>query len=267
MPRQHPQLRVGQQVERLLGGLRAGGGGPRRPTAAARACRAAGRGRAARGARRAASARAKRAHERARFALPPTSANAWRTRSRAAGSRARAERARRARAGSAARAPWHQRAVEARHAADARAARQRRHVAASLGGRCRRLGISTSRAGRSGAELERAQQDLARRAPWPPTSGRGPRDLDAEAGDDLGQPVERVGVARAVLGVAVQRQVGEHDAVAVREALDERLNSRWLSSAECQGQPPGRCPSRGRRRARRRGGGRGAASWRDRDLA
>ena len=39
----------------------------------------------------------------------------------------------------------------------------------------------------------------------------------------LGEPVQRVGVARAVLGVAVQRQVGEDSAVAVGEVLDDRL--------------------------------------------
>ena len=50
-----------------------------------------------------------------------------------------------------------------------------------------------------------------------------PAHLAAEAGDHLGHPVGRVGVARAVLGVAVQRQVGQHEPEAVRELLDERL--------------------------------------------
>ena len=39
--------------------------------------------------------------------------------------------------------------------------------------------------------------------------------LGGEPAEHLGEPVERVGVARPVLGVSVQRQVGEHDAKAV----------------------------------------------------
>ena len=50
-----------------------------------------------------------------------------------------------------------------------------------------------------------------------------PEHVGGEAGHHLGEPVERVGVARAILGVAVQRQVGEHDAEAVGELLDGRL--------------------------------------------
>ncbi|MBA3328913.1 MAG: hypothetical protein H0T43_11490, partial [Solirubrobacterales bacterium] len=49
-----------------------------------------------------------------------------------------------------------------------------------------------------------------------------PADLAAERRHDLGQPVQRVGVARAVLGVAMQRQVGQHEAEAVAQVLDER---------------------------------------------
>ncbi len=48
-------------------------------------------------------------------------------------------------------------------------------------------------------------------------------DLRGEAGHHLGEPVERVGVAGTLLGVAVQGQVREHDAEAPGELLDGRL--------------------------------------------
>ena len=48
-------------------------------------------------------------------------------------------------------------------------------------------------------------------------------DLHAEAGDHIGQPLRRVGVARAVLGIAVQRQIGQHDPEAVGQRSDDRL--------------------------------------------
>ena len=47
--------------------------------------------------------------------------------------------------------------------------------------------------------------------------------LARETGEHIGEPVLRVGVVRALLGVAVQRQVGQHDAEAVGELLDNRL--------------------------------------------
>ena len=47
--------------------------------------------------------------------------------------------------------------------------------------------------------------------------------LHAEGGEHLREPVQGVGVARAVLGVAVQREVGQDDAEAVGEVLDDRL--------------------------------------------
>ncbi len=50
-----------------------------------------------------------------------------------------------------------------------------------------------------------------------------PEHLGGEAAEHLGEPVERVGMARAVLGVAVQRQVGQHHAEAVGELLDGGL--------------------------------------------
>ena len=76
---------VGQQVERLLGRRRAGGSGPRRPTAAAPAGAPARSRRAARGWRRR-GGRGRTAPTTARGSrCPPTSANAWRIRSRAAG--------------------------------------------------------------------------------------------------------------------------------------------------------------------------------------
>src|SRR6185295_20288673 len=49
------------------------------------------------------------------------------------------------------------------------------------------------------------------------------RGLEAERGHHLGKPRERVGVARAVLGVAVEREVGEDEPEAVAEVLDDRL--------------------------------------------
>jgi hypothetical protein len=51
----------------------------------------------------------------------------------------------------------------------------------------------------------------------------GPEHVGGEAGHHIGEPVERVGVARAVLGVPVERQVGEHHAKAVGELLDGRF--------------------------------------------
>ncbi len=82
---EHPQLAAGEAAPAPLRRGPAGAGGPGRPTAAAPACQAAGRDRAAHAARPRGQARAHFAHERARLELPGTSANAWRTRSAAAG--------------------------------------------------------------------------------------------------------------------------------------------------------------------------------------
>ncbi len=58
---------------------------------------------------------------------------------------------------------------------------------------------------------------------WPAISGRGPSTSAAKPHEHLGEPVERVGVARPVLGVAVQRQVGEHHAEALGQPPRDRL--------------------------------------------
>ena len=194
---------------------------------------AAGRRRAARAARPRGQRRASFAHERARFALPPTSASAWRTRSRAAGLERALSRTPRVGPQRDARAV-RQRAVEAGHRADARDAPparptcgpRRRGGAAASACRMSRAGACAAarRARRTSSRAELVAADERPRA----------ADVRAEAGDDLGQPVRRVRVARAVLGVAVQRQVGQHDAVAVLEALDER---RQLAVAEQRGVP------------------------------
>ena len=114
------------------------------------------------------------------------------------------------------------RAVEARHGGAARAGAHRAPRSVRCGGRCSEQGISTSRAGRQ----------LARRARRAAAAGRrrrgrrraaAARTCRAEAGHHLGEPVGRVRVARAVLGVAVQRQVGQHEPEAVAELLDQRL--------------------------------------------
>jgi len=50
-----------------------------------------------------------------------------------------------------------------------------------------------------------------------------PEHVVGEAAHHLGEPVDRVGVAGAVLGVAVQREVGYHEPVALGEALGDGL--------------------------------------------
>ena len=102
------------------------------------------------------------------------------------------------------------------------ASRQAARSAGASGGACRRLAISTSRDGRTRPLSDRVQQDLRAGVVAGEQRSR-PEHLGGEAAEHLGEPVERVGVARAVLGVAVQRQVGEHDAEAVGELLDRRL--------------------------------------------
>ena len=94
-------------------------------------------------------------------------------------------------------------------------------------------------AGAARARVHRVRQQHELRGRHPLLGDRPQRELraDAVAGDQrarparvgeearehVGQPLRRVRVARTVLGVAVQRQVRQHDAVAVRERLDHRL--------------------------------------------
>jgi len=47
--------------------------------------------------------------------------------------------------------------------------------------------------------------------------------LGGEPAEHLGEPVERVGMARAILGVPVQREVGKHNPEAVGELVDGGL--------------------------------------------
>ena len=66
------------------------------------------------------------------------------------------------------------------------------------------------------------QEDL-RAGPMAPDERAGAEHLGAEAGDHLREPLGRVRVPRPGLGVAVERQVGQHQAEAVAEVLDDRL--------------------------------------------
>ncbi len=84
------------------------------------------------------------------------------------------------------------------------------------------MGISTSRAGRTRSLSTACSSDLGAGVVAGEQRAR-PEHLGGEPAEHLGEPVERVGMARAVLGVAVQRQVGEHDAEAVGEPLDGGL--------------------------------------------
>ena len=106
----------------------------------------------------------------------------------------------------------------------------------------------------------------ARRRRGRPPSGCGPQVSCRNADEQLGQPLRRVRVVRAVLAVAVQRQVGQHDAVAVRELVDDRLE---LAVGEPlrvqQRQRRARFRPRGTRSARRRGGGTSRSFTRRRD--
>jgi hypothetical protein len=64
------------------------------------------------------------------------------------------------------------------------------------------------------ATSDRVQQDL-RAGVVAADQGTGAEHIRGEPGHHIGEPVERVGMARAILGVSVQRQVGEHNAEAV----------------------------------------------------
>jgi hypothetical protein len=46
-------------------------------------------------------------------------------------------------------------------------------------------------------------------------------DVIAETGDHFSKPIKRVGVVRAILRIAVQWKVGQDDAVAMLELLDQ----------------------------------------------
>ena len=77
-------------------------------------------------------------------------------------------------------------------------------------------------AGHEPAVEHRAQEQ--QRADVVPADARArPARVAQEAGQHLREPFGRVGVARAVLGVPVQREVGQHEAVAVAQLLDQRL--------------------------------------------
>ena len=131
---------------------------------------------------------------------------------------------------------------------------------ARCGAACRRLDISTRRAGSQAAGSRGAQEQVGPEVVAADERSRA-EHVPAEAGEDVGQPVGRVGVARAVLGVAVSGKVGQHDPEAVGQVADRRLELLVASARPSAAAPAAaRCPPRGRRPARRRGGGRGAAS-------
>ena len=238
----------GSSVERLLGAAQRVQRVARRPTAAAPASRAAVA--VEQVALRAARPRARAPRPRAReVRVPPTSAKAWRTRSRAAGlPRARSRMPRSGRKTSF--AAW---AITRSRPGTAPARATRRQAARGrgcVGG----AGASASAPAAPGAAAGgTARSRISAPASCPATSGRGPSTSRAEARHDLGEPVERVRVARAVLGVAVQRQVGQDDAEAIGQVLDGRLELLVRSSARVQQRDRrARCPPRGRRRACRR---------------
>ena len=213
-------------------GRRAAGRGPPRPattgarrpgppTAAASVPRSGGRPRAGPAALPSASAvpRAPTSGRGCRCRRGP--AKAWRTRSRAAGF-PRAVSCSPHAGGKASRAPCE----TARSSPGTAATRTARPSTRSRRGRsgwpCIGLGISTSLSGRELAGGDRVQQDLRAGVVAADQRPR-PARLAHEAGHHLGQPVRRVGMARAVLRVAVQRQVGQHEPVAVAELLHHRL--------------------------------------------
>ena len=256
---QDAQLGVGQQVERLLGDRERVVAVLVGPQQQHRQRRAAGRRRAARGARRAAASRAQRAHERARFALPPTSAKAWRIRSRAAGlPRAVSPSPRSGR-----NASWRRVRRRGRGPGTPGRARRARHApCAPLRAPARGAGgWASARGARRQPRRSSPRAAGSRRPARARRRAAAARTSAQNAGHHLGEPVERVRVARPVLGVAVQRQVGQHDAEAVGEVLDDRLElAVGEQRASAGARAPARSRPRGRRRARRRGGGRGAAS-------
>ena len=260
--RQHAQLRVGQQVERLLGDRERVQRGPRRPTAAASGRRSAGRRRAGRTARRSASGATARA-QRARAV--GVAADVQRTR----GARGRARpgcRARSARSPAcgrnASRAACETRAVEPRHgAARGAAPSTTRSSRWRVGRRCSALGISTSR---PGVELARRRRRAAGSARRP----RGRRRAAAARTTSRQKPAITSAIHSGVYGWrgrSSESPCSGRSGSTSRKRSDELLDQRLPLAvgeqpASAAARAAGRCPPRGRRCARRRGGGRGGAS-------
>ena len=261
MPGSTRRIGAVDQLARLLGDARAGAGGRRRPTAAAPASRARDRGRAARAGRWSASATAKRAHERARAALPPTSANAWRTRSRAPG--APREESRSPRSGrKTSRALWESTrsrpGTRAGAGGDPPAAAQLLVRGAAVQPvrqqdqpRRRDLPARHRVQHDLGAEAVAADHRRAARAPRG-RSRRTRRRTSPACRGGAGAPRSR----RAAAGRAARRGSG-------RRAPRRSARTPCARASPSAAAPAaGRFPPRGRRRARRRGGGRAVASRR-----
>ena len=195
--------------------------------------------------------------------MPGTSAKAWRTRSRGGRVR-RAPTGARPRSGvnTRARAVGEQRGRARARRPRARQRARPRAAARAPARRVQAVGHQHEPRRAQRGRCARACSRISAPASWPAISGRGPSTSRAEAAEHLGEPVERVGVARAVLGVAVQRQVGQHDAEAVGERARRPAPTPCARAARSAAAPAAaRRRARGRRRARRRGGGRGAAAW------
>jgi hypothetical protein len=105
-----------------------------------------------------------------------------------------------------------------------RAGRQRARAlgAAAHGPAVQRRGHQHEPAGRERPPADRLEQDHRAELMAADQRARA-ADVVQERAEQIGGPLGRVGVVRAVLGVAVQRQVGEHDPVAVRELVDDGL--------------------------------------------
>ena len=160
MPGEHAQLRVGQQVERLLGDRERVHRGPRRPTAAASATSISAVGVEQVAAARPSASAARRA---------PTSARGWRCRRRprTRGARGRARRGCRGRSASRRRSgrnasgtPCESDAVEPGHGGRAHREAAARSSRSRSGRRCMRVRHQHQPAGRELAGGDRAQQDL-----------------------------------------------------------------------------------------------------------
>ena len=104
----------------------------------------------------------------------------------------------------------------------ARPAARRRARARGLGRRVHAVGHQHQPRGPRASGEHRLQQHLGAGAVAGEQRARA-EHLGGEPAEHLGEPVERVRVSRPVLGVAVQRQVGEHHAKAVGEPLDGGL--------------------------------------------
>ena len=112
--------------------------------------------------------------------------------------------------------------VEARDGGGAGAQQPRRAQARALGARVHAVAHQHQARGAHAARADGVQQDLGAGVVAGEERPRA-EHLGAEATEHLGEPVERVGVAGMVLGVAVQRQVREHHAEAVGERIDGRF--------------------------------------------